>query len=385
MKGRQRLGTHRIYRYNSLDIALAFKKVAEDRYGNDCICPTKYWIIFDNPVNYLTVDIDSDKTEQVILGEVRIKSKKLTADFLVCGESGNSDFISCFTPEKFRTEAESFLEAIETHLRTKSIYKGKAIGLDGKFIDTSKVDPADFFYNEKDFGEISTHIWTMIENTARCRAEKIPLRRKILLTGIFGAGKTFTAYLTAKKAVENGWTFLYLPPTAEGNKKAITELYTIARRYSPAVIFIEDIDHEQRAGNAYELQKTLAEFDGINSKKDEIVTVMTANKSDKIAGGMQRPGRIDKIIPLGSTSRKDIEKFIRSNIRQEILETNIDWEKLADHCKGYPPAFLSGIATSSVLHVINNKAEKVGTELLVKAADELRKQLEACENAMGFR
>jgi SpoVK/Ycf46/Vps4 family AAA+-type ATPase len=69
------------------------------------------------------------------------------------------------------------------------------------------------------------------------QAHKVPLKRGVLLEGPYGTGKTLTAFVTAKKCVENGWTFIMLDRVA-----ALKEALTFARMYAPAVVFAEDID-----------------------------------------------------------------------------------------------------------------------------------------------
>lgn len=382
MFGSQKRNLNRLYKYDSMDIAVAFEVVARETYGKDSICSVKEKIIWDVPVEYLDIEVSFGKTQQGILGPVRIISSKLKAEFIVCPE--NSTVITCLVNSDNENEAKKFFDAIEERLKTKSIYRGKAITLNHGFLDISKVDAKDFIYNEQALSEIQTHIWTILEKTARCREEKIPLYRKVLLVGTFGAGKTFTAYLTAKKAAENGWTFFYMLPSNQADTRAMARLYDIARKYSPAVVFIEDIDHEQRSGDIYTLQRNLSEVDGLTSKTDEVITIMSANRAERIAGAMQRPGRIDKIIKMGILDAKDIERFVRKLIRPELLEETVDWGKFAEHCKGYPPAFLREISTNALLHMIGRNQQKIGTEFLIRAAEDLKDQFKACEQAMGF-
>ncbi len=386
--GKEKKEIIRNYSADISDITLAFNEVTLERYGKSAICSVKSALFFDIPVAYTSIEIDCGKNAMGVTGTLRINTEKLQAEFNICPEDASGRKIPaviCLVDSEFENEANEFLSAIGEYIKKYSIYRCKAITINYGFLDLSKIDQKNFIYNKEVLKQIQTHIWTLIENTERCKKENVPLHRKVLLTGPFGAGKTFTAFLTAKKAVENGWTFLYMRPTDPGDGYAIARLYKIARQYSPAVVFIEDIDHEQSGGDDYTLHRNLSEIDGLISKNDEIITILTANRTEKISGAMQRPGRIDKIIKMGILETKDMERFIKTLIRTDLLEENIDWEKVSKHCDKYPPAFLREMATNALLNMIGHNQDKIGTEFLVQAADDLKDQFKACEHAMGFK
>ncbi len=381
--GSQKSENFRSFDSDARDLVIAFKRVVLRRYGKDSLCGVPRKIIFKGPVTYVSVATSCTETEKGIFDWVRVKAKALDAVF--CVAMDNHPQIYCEADVRFEKEIEDFMNAIAGQLKQDSIYRNKAVTLKGKFIDVAGVNIADFVYNSAVLQALETHIWTIIEQPERCKQHNLQLQRKILLVGTYGAGKTFTARLTAKKANAHGWTFFYMPATERGNSDAIRDIFALARKYQPAVILIEDIDHEQRIADDYHLKKTLEEVDGIISKSDNIVVIMTANKADNIAGGLQRPGRIDAIIRLGILNAEDIERLIKVTAKENMLETNIDWREIAKHCEDYSPAFIKEIATNALLCMISKRKEKISTEMLVQAAKDLKSQADACAQSMGFK
>ena len=382
-----RVNLSRSFDYDARDIAVAFIKVITSRYGKDSIGNTKENWFWQIPRNLVSVEIGYNEKINVIFGQVKVKSGSFSADFFVCPfniDGHKTAQITCLTSAKNQKEAEIVLEEIQKHLNENSISRGKAIDASGHFLDLSGVNLDKVFYNEATGQSLQTHIWTIIEQPERCAEARIKRQRKVLLAGPYGAGKTITGMITAKKAIANGWTFIYLPPTHSQDLLAIHQTLDFAKKYPPATVFIEDLDEEQKAEDSYALRKIQEATDGLISKNQEIILVMSTVRADKIDGALQRPGRIDKIIPLGILSASDIQRSLILAIENSFLDKNINWEEVAKSCLNYPPAFIHEIATNALLCMVSEGRETITTELLVRAAKDLQSQFKACESKLGF-
>lgn len=374
--------------YDPKDISIAFMRVASLRYGSDsfkCVREYEFKIIpYDPPINFLQIKTDIKETANGIFGPVKLQNQFFSGIFDIC--SSNNPIIQCTTKASFQQEAENFLTAVGKQLQEKSIYRGKAINIHRDFLDLSGISETGIIYNENTKKEIQTNIWTMIENPERCSQLKIFRQRKVLLFGPYGAGKTLTALLTAKKATAMGWTFIYVPPTDYQEKNNILFAFELAKKYWPAIIFIEDIDQEQHSHyDETFLKKILEATDGILSKNGELILIVTANRLEKIAPALQRPGRIDKIIQMGLLNRADIKKLICATIPEKHLDLKINWEELGNVCDRYPPAFIREIGTKALLTMVSNSEESVTQESLIAAAKDLEYQFKICESSLGFR
>src|SRR5690606_23078560 len=103
--------------------------------------------------------------------------------------------------------------------------------------DLSKVDVKGLILREEVQQLVNISLLTPIQKTQQCRDNRIPLKRGILFYGPYGTGKTLTALVTAKHAVDNGWTYIMV-----NNVSALAATLTFARMFQPAVVFGEDID-----------------------------------------------------------------------------------------------------------------------------------------------
>ncbi len=169
--------------------------------------------------------------------------------------------------------------------------------------------------------------------------------RGVLLYGPPGTGKTM---LAKAMACESGLTFL----AAEGNQflkkfvgegpEKVHELFRAARKYAPAVLFIDEIDaiaKERRgsatvgAGTDEVLTAFLTEMDGFSSDPTKPVFVLAATNFDVEPGGERSldPAllrRFDRSVYIGLPGKEERIRFLRckqeKNRALAVSEAQID-------------------------------------------------------------
>ncbi len=375
------------YEYDLHDLSVAFYRVACRRYGEDAIRGVVTGRVFRHrsPVSFFSIKTGVNEETKGIQGLVMVDD--LARAFGVGGEGG-VPIISVFQIKtEHRKEVEVFLAEIEEQLKTASIYKGKALDINRDFLDLSAVRSEKIIYPVEVERDLEAHVWSFMRKRDLCVAADIPPQRKVLLAGPYGSGKTITAFRTAQIAVECGRTFIYLPPTAEGSSRAIDMVYQFARRYQPAAVFIEDIDREQRHEDSFTFGRILAAIDGLHSKGTQILTVMTANRWEKLAGGMQRPGRTDKIIDFSKFGPVDAIRLLQETIPVPMRSATINWDAVGEACEDFTAAFVREVGTSAKLLAISdakNSQPSVTEQMLVLAAKGLRAQHDRCSEDLGF-
>lgn len=371
------------FEYDSFDLAVAFNNVAKEMFGQDPFIGTKdrVWLP-RNPVAFSMVKVGLNQEAKIALGQMRIRG--VEGDFALDGPE-----IQVLVNKSETAKVESFLDKVKARLKTASIYKGKAMTSSREFMALSKVDSGLLVYNRKVWEELTDNLWVLIEKTDQCRRAGARIRRKVLFQGKFGTGKTMAALVTAKKAVENGFTVFYLEPTLPNMSGAVEFMFQVAKKYPPALIIIEDFDREQRLGDFHGMGKMMSAIDGMTSKDSETVVVLTTNFKDKIAGGFQRPGRIDKTINFNVFTPQDTEQLLKVVIPPAYVDAGIDWEKVSNAMSHMTPAFIGeGVGVGATLAAIskaNNGNNPVVTEeILLRVAEGLQDQHKACEEQMGF-
>lgn len=312
-----------------LDGAVQLMRSLEDVYGmTHAVATPGFW--GPTPPKMVGVPVSKDKVIQVPWGRLAIPV--LEGGYLQTGlritRTGPKFVLQGCMKKKFTPEVDEIVEKLQTYLRDRSIYRGKAIKLDMAWVDQYERDgngdniaPEDvtprFSIPTDQVSEdqlilpldaekaIRLNVFTPIQYSDACRAAGIPLKRGALLAGEYGTGKTLTAFVTAKLAVQNGWTFIYL-----NDVRYLAQTFQVAAQYAPAVIFAEDIDRAIGHERTTDVDKILNSFDGVDSKHSEIITVLTTNHLQNISQALLRPGRCDVLVEMKRPDKQAAQKLV---------------------------------------------------------------------------
>ena len=175
----------------------------------------------------------------------------------------------------------------------------------------------------------------MIKNSNEYATKGAKLCRGVLLSGRPGTGKTLLARAIAG---ESGVSFIYCTGSnfdemfVGMGAKRVRELFAEARKNTPCIIFIDEIDSLMSASRRYgsehsssrgTINQMLAEMDGFEKHEDIIVIGATNHEADLDPAAV-RPGRFDKKIhvPLPDVNgRKDIfDLYLKGIQRDEKIE-----------------------------------------------------------------
>jgi transitional endoplasmic reticulum ATPase len=340
-----------------LDGARALAKAINEKYGFSAARGT-----------LVGVPVSPTETEQVTWGEFQIPGIAGTFNTDLRQKDGRWTFIlKGRIKQKHKAEVSELVKLVKGVLKTDSIYRGKAIRMqfsdeedfspeDGpKFMDLGSVNAAELVFPESTQKLIQDALYTPIERTQACRDAKIPLKRGVLFEGPYGTGKTLCANVTAKKCVENGWTFVYVD-SVKNLQKAIY----FAQSYQPAVIFAEDVDRategERRTD---ELDAILNTLDGVDTKSSELMVVLTTNHVEKINRAMLRPGRLDAVISVKPPDAKAAARLLRLYGR-DMLALNEDLSTVAGMLDGQIPAVIREVVERAKLSAIGREVLEGG-------------------------
>lgn len=281
--------------------------------------------------------------------------------------------------KKFEGEINAILDLTKHYINTTSIYRGQAIFMDLGWMDGErdfdvvndspkfiKVSDAKLILNPVVETELNTSAFMLIERTQACRANGISLKHGILLQGTFGTGKTMTAKATAKKAVENGWTFIYLRRAED-----LSNGLRLAKMYAPAVVFAEDIDTAVNERNA-DMNTILNTLDGIDTKDTPVITMLTTNNVESIDQSFLRAGRIDTVIHYTPPDGPTAARFVRE-IGSGLLGADVDFAAVGNALNGLVAAFIAEALSKAKRYAIYRTGNsditgQITTEDLLRAA-----------------
>jgi ATP-dependent Zn protease len=199
------------------------------------------------------------------------------------------------------------------------------------------------------------------------------LPRGILLEGEPGVGKTLLAQAVAR---QSDATFLYATGASFSGRwvgtgpSRIRDLFRIARRQRPCVIFIDEIDAvgSIRAsgfadiGGAVKgynetLTELLCELDGITSA-ERVVVLAATNRGDILDPALKRPGRFDETISIDLPNQDEVKEIIRIHLPSSDHHCLTEQEQttLEAYAQGKTGAYIEEMLNRArILAVYNNR------------------------------
>jgi len=369
----------RTFNFRPWDGAAAFQRALYRVFGTVGLGKATQTMFGKIPPKLLTIQVSPTETLQVPWGEVSmpILNAVFDLDTDYSEEYGLLFRVNVTAPRKQRARLEAFFTVVEDELKQRSIYKGKAFNgaEQPEFLDLAGIKEEEIVYSDEVMAQLEANLWGLIKHTDVMRELNIPLKRTVLLEGPFGTGKSMAGAITAKRAIENGWTFIIARP----GKDNVFDVLNTAKLYAPAVVQFEDIDTIAKGGSDMEISRLLDALDGISNKTSGVLALFTTNYVEKLQKGVMRPGRIDSIIHVADLDRNGTERLIRANVSPKILSPNVDYDVVFAEVHGFLPAFIKETVGRAVRYAVARTGGSVftiETDDIVNAAQGLRHQLD---------
>lgn len=349
-----------------LDGLVAFQKALSSIYGWTALIPTPGFF-GDNPPLQLTIPTGPGSKDNVQAAYGRMQIPGIDG-YLETGMNASNNIPSFRIHGEVRRKHETIisgiLEKTKEILKEDSIYKGKAIKVnfdyadpeDGhrydpvkdapRFMEPTDMQESDLIFSREVMDGLNVGLFTPIEASDACREHKIPLKRGVLLHGPYGTGKTLTATVTAKKAVDNGWTFIYLDSVRDLQKGL-----QFAAKYAPAVLFAEDIDRVMHGNRSMSMDAILNTLDGVDTKGAEIITVLTTNHIEQINPTLLRMGRLDTLVEVTPPDAEAAIKLVKLYAR-DLLDPKTNLKAIGEALQGKIPAFIREVTERAKIAAI---------------------------------
>ena len=207
--------------------------------------------------------------------------------------------------------------------------------------------------------------------------------RGILLYGPPGTGKTLLARAAAKEA---GVPFLAASGSSFQEKFAglgaarVRHLFAKARKLSPCIIFIDEIDalgrQRGRGGDSASadqdqtLNQLLVEMDGFD-QSSAIVVIASTNRPDILDKALTRPGRFDREIAVDLASVDGRQAILQVHARNLKLEEGLDLVWIARGTPGFSGADLANLMNEAAIAATRDDAAAVGRKHIEYARDRI--------------
>lgn len=201
----------------------------------------------------------------------------------------------------------------------------------------------------------------------------------VLLVGPPGTGKTLLARAVAGEAgcqylSISGSDFVELYVGVGASR--VRDLFEQAKKSSPAIVFIDEIDavgrqrgaglgggHDEREQT---LNQLLVEMDGFASNEGVIVLAAT-NRADILDPALLRPGRFDRQIYVGLPDIKGREEILRVHARSKPLAEDVDLRTIAQATVGFTGADLENLLNEAALLSAREKRPFIRMDVIHEA------------------
>ncbi|PID81153.1 MAG: hypothetical protein CR995_00645 [Clostridiales bacterium] len=190
----------------------------------------------------------------------------------------------------------------------------------------------------------------------------------ILMVGPPGTGKT---YLTRAVAGEAGVPFFsisgsdFVEMFVGVGASRVRDLFENAKKNSPCIIFIDEIDavgrkrgaglgggHDEREQT---LNQLLVEMDGF-AENESIIIIAATNRPDILDPALLRPGRFDREISVGLPDILARKAILEIHAKNKPVSRRVNFKTVARGTPGFTPADLENLLNeSSILAARNNE------------------------------
>ena len=183
----------------------------------------------------------------------------------------------------------------------------------------------------------------------------------VLLVGPPGTGKTLFAKAVAGEA---GVPFFsvsgsdFVEMYVGVGAKRVRDLFDIAKKNQPCIIFVDEIDavgrrrgaglgggHDEREQT---LNQILVQMDGFESNEGIIVMAAT-NRADILDPALLRPGRFDRQITVHLPDVKGREQILKVHARNKPMAADVNFKTVARITAGFSGAELANLLNEAAI------------------------------------
>ncbi len=193
----------------------------------------------------------------------------------------------------------------------------------------------------------------------------------VLLVGPPGTGKTLLAKAVAGEADVpffsiSGSDFVEMYVGVGASR--VRDLFQQAKKESPSIIFIDEIDavgrhrgagmgggHDEREQT---LNQMLVEMDGFGVN-DGVIVIAATNRPDILDPALLRPGRFDRQVTVGYPDIKGRADILKVHAKGKPLGPDVELEKIAQQTVGFTGADLENLLNEAALLAARKKLRAI--------------------------
>lgn len=235
----------------------------------------------------------------------------------------------------------------------------------------------------KEAKEELTEIVDFLKNPKKFLDIGARVPKGVLLMGAPGTGKTLLARAVAGEAnvpffIISGSEFVEMFVGVGASR--VRDLFKLAKKAAPAIIFIDEIDAVGRARGAgmgggndereQTLNQILVEMDGFEPQEKVIVMAAT-NRPDVLDPALLRPGRFDRRVTLDLPDRADREEILGIHARKKPFAEDVDLKTIAERTPGFSGADLYSLMNEGAILAAREDRKHVSQYDLIRSIEKV--------------
>lgn len=207
--------------------------------------------------------------------------------------------------------------------------------------------------------------------------------RGVLLMGAPGTGKTMLARAVAGEANVpffhiSGSEFVEMFVGVGASR--VRDLFKLAKKSAPAIIFIDEIDavgrhrgaglgggHDEREQT---LNQILVEMDGFETNESVIIIAAT-NRPDVLDPALLRPGRFDRRVVLDLPDINDREAILKIHAANKVMDRDTNLRVVAERTPGFSGADLANIVNEAAIVAARHDRKSITQSDLVASIEKV--------------
>jgi cell division protease FtsH len=205
----------------------------------------------------------------------------------------------------------------------------------------------------------------------------------IILMGAPGTGKTLLARAVAGEAGVpffsiSGSEFVEMFVGVGASR--VRDLFQLAKKAAPAIIFVDEIDAVGRARGAgvgggndereQTLNQILVEMDGFEPT-EKVVVMAATNRPDVLDPALLRPGRFDRRVTIDLPDRRDREEILKVHAKKKPLGPDVNLAVVAERTPGFSGAELYSLMNEGAILAARENRKEVTQYDLIRSIEKV--------------
>ncbi len=207
--------------------------------------------------------------------------------------------------------------------------------------------------------------------------------RGVLMMGSPGTGKTLLARAVAGEANVPFFQIAaseFVEMFVGVGASRVRDLFKQAKKTSPAIIFIDEIDavgrhrgaglgggHDEREQT---LNQILVEMDGFDTS-DQVIVMAATNRPDVLDPALLRPGRFDRRVVIDLPDINAREAILKLHSKKKPMASDVSLRRIAERTPGLSGADLANLVNEAAITATRMGKKEVRQEDLLQSIEKI--------------